>query len=229
MLVDLVPGQSTSALVRRSKTPERPGGMPPDDQPEEAKGAPARARKPALLDGNRKSERRERAPEIFHGARAAGATTERPCESQVPRLSAIIIAENEARNIGAGYGTGSIPMLLTRAVMRNADAPHFATANPHNQILVVAIQLGLIGTLTLLAMWIVHLRLFRGDGLISWIGSVAVVENMVGSLFNSHLGDFAQGWIHVFAVGILGGMTLRQAALVPAENVARGAAALDAR
>jgi O-antigen ligase len=125
----------------------------------------------------------------------------------------------------AGYGTGSIPMLLTRAVMRDADAAHFATVNPHNQILVVAIQLGLIGTLTLLAMWIVHLGLFRGDGLISWIGSVAVVENMVGSLFNSHLSDFAQGWIYVFAVGILGGMTLWQAA----ENVARGDAALDAR
>jgi O-antigen ligase len=127
----------------------------------------------------------------------------------------------------AGYGTGSIPMLLTRAVMRNANADHFATVNPHNQILVVAIQLGLIGTLTLLAMWIVHLRLFRGDGLISWIGSVAVVENMVGSLFNSHLSDFTQGWIYVFAVGVLGGTELRQAAPQPAEVASCGDAAID--
>jgi D-beta-D-heptose 7-phosphate kinase/D-beta-D-heptose 1-phosphate adenosyltransferase len=49
ILVDLVPGHSTTALVRRSKTPERAGGLPPHDEPEEAKRAPAKARKPALL------------------------------------------------------------------------------------------------------------------------------------------------------------------------------------
>jgi D-beta-D-heptose 7-phosphate kinase/D-beta-D-heptose 1-phosphate adenosyltransferase len=49
ILVDLVPGHSTTALVRRSKTPERAGGLPPDDEPEEVKRAPAKARKPALL------------------------------------------------------------------------------------------------------------------------------------------------------------------------------------
>jgi O-antigen ligase len=128
----------------------------------------------------------------------------------------------------AGYGTGSIPALLTPVLARDTDAAAFATVNPHNQILVVAIQLGLIGTLTLLGMWMVHLRLFRGDGLISWIGSVAVVQNMVGSLFNSHLSDFTQGWIYVFAVGMLGGMTLRQAAPQLAESVSCGDAAVDA-
>jgi D-beta-D-heptose 7-phosphate kinase/D-beta-D-heptose 1-phosphate adenosyltransferase len=49
ILVDLVPGHSTTALVRRSKTPERAGGLPPDDEPEEVKRAPAKARKSALL------------------------------------------------------------------------------------------------------------------------------------------------------------------------------------
>jgi O-antigen ligase len=87
---------------------------------------------------------------------------------------------------------------------------------------VVAIQLGLIGTIALLLMWISHLRLFRGGGLVPWIGLVAVVQNMVGSLFNSHLSDFTQGWIYVFAVGTLGGMALRQGAPGPARSVASG-------
>jgi O-antigen ligase len=127
----------------------------------------------------------------------------------------------------AGYGTGSIPMLLTPAAAPGTDAAAFATVNPHNQVLVVALQLGLIGTVMLLAMWIAHLALFRGGGLIAWIGLVAVVQNMVGSLFNSHLSDFTQGWIYVFAVGVLGGTALRQAAPQPAERASRGDAAID--
>jgi O-antigen ligase len=110
-----------------------------------------------------------------------------------------------------GSGTGSIPEQLADPVKPEPGVPYFGTVNPHNQILVVAIQLGLIGTITLLGLWIAHLLLFRGDGLISWMGLVAVVENMVGSLFNSHLSDFGQGWIYVFAVGVLGGTALRQA------------------
>jgi len=129
----------------------------------------------------------------------------------------------------AGHGTGSIPMLLMPGVERDTNADPFATVNPHNQIFVVAIQLGLIGTSALLAMWIAHLRLFRGDGLISWIGLVAVVENMVGSLLNSHLSDFTQGWIYVFAVGVLGGMALRQAAPQPEKRASAGDTAIEAR
>jgi O-antigen ligase len=120
-----------------------------------------------------------------------------------------------------GNGTGSIPEQLASTVSRETGVASFGTVNPHNEILVVAIQLGLIGTIALLVMWIAHLLLFRGDGLISWIGLVAVVQNIVGSLFNSHLGDFTQGWLYVFAVGALGGMALRQAAPRPAD---RGAA-----
>jgi O-antigen ligase len=129
----------------------------------------------------------------------------------------------------AGHGTGSIPMLLMPDVERDTNADPFATVNPHNQIFVVAIQLGLIGTSALLAMWIAHLRLFRGDGLISWIGLVAVVENMVGSLFNSHLSDFTQGWTYVFAIGVLGGMALRQAAPQPKKSASGGDTAIEAR
>jgi MFS family permease len=84
------------------------------------------------------------------------------------------------------------------------------TGNPHNQILAVAVQLGFIGTLTLIAMWIAHLALFREGTLVGWYGLTVVVSNIVGSLFNSHLFDFSQGWFYVFGVGVLGGVMLRR-------------------
>jgi O-antigen ligase len=39
---------------------------------------------------------------------------------------------------------------------------------------------------------------------------VVVVQNFVGSLFNSHLFDFVQGWVYVFGVGVAGGMALKR-------------------
>ena len=39
-----------------------------------------------------------------------------------------------------------------------------------------------------------------------------VVQNVVSSLFNSHLFDFTQGWAYVIGVGIAGGMVLRESA-----------------
>jgi O-antigen ligase len=74
---------------------------------------------------------------------------------------------------------------------------------------VAAIQIGLVGAAVLWAMWIAHLFLFRGSDLASWIGLVIVAQNIVGSLFNSHLADFVQGWTYVFGVGVAGGMVLR--------------------
>jgi len=61
--------------------------------------------------------------------------------------------------------------------------------------------------MVLYAMWFSHLVLFRGDDLAAWIGLVVVVQNLVSSLFNSHLFDFHEGWIYVLGVGIAGGMS----------------------
>jgi D-beta-D-heptose 7-phosphate kinase/D-beta-D-heptose 1-phosphate adenosyltransferase len=49
ILVDLVPGHSTTALVHRSAAPERPDVKPSAQPLEEAKRAPDKARKPALV------------------------------------------------------------------------------------------------------------------------------------------------------------------------------------
>ena len=74
-------------------------------------------------------------------------------------------------------------------------------ANPHNQTLNVAIQWGAIGIVVLYAMWLVHLLLFRGEGLATWIGLMVVVQNIFTSLFNSHMFDFNEGWMYVLGVG----------------------------
>jgi hypothetical protein len=73
----------------------------------------------------------------------------------------------------------------------------------------VAVQWGVIGVAVLYAMWLVHLLLFRGDGLAAWVGLLVVVQNISTSLFNSHLFDFHEGWMYVLGVGVAGGMVLR--------------------
>jgi O-antigen ligase len=107
-----------------------------------------------------------------------------------------------------GHGTGSIHALFEKAAAGQAGVAGLAAANPHNQTLAVAIQLGFVGVIVLWAMWIAHLLLFRGNGLAEWIGLVIVVQNIIGSLFNSHLFDFVQGWVYVVGVGVAGGAAL---------------------
>jgi O-antigen ligase len=120
-----------------------------------------------------------------------------------------------------GHGTGSIGEQFRNSALGHEGASSTLSENPHNQIFAVAIQLGLVGTVVLLAMWIAHLLLFvRGGDLTAWIGTIVVVENVVSSLFNSHLFDFTSGWLYVFGVGVAGGMVLRQhdAALASARS-----------
>lgn len=107
-----------------------------------------------------------------------------------------------------GHGTGSLREMLSRAALTEGKRP---TANPHNQSLIVGIQLGIAGVLLLVAMWAAHGALFlRGSGLVAWIGLAIVAQNFMGSLFNSHLFDFVQGWVYLFGVGIAGGVVLAQ-------------------
>ena len=86
------------------------------------------------------------------------------------------------------------------------------------------IQLGLAGTALLIAMWVAHLLLFRGGRPWAAIGLIVVAQNVVSSLFNSHLFDFTQGWIYVWGVGVLGGMMLRAHAVAPASGNERDTA-----
>lgn len=110
-----------------------------------------------------------------------------------------------------GHGTGTISEQFRRVATGDSGASAAVSANPHNQTLAVAIQLGLMGIAALFALWLAHLLLFRGEGFAAWLGLVIVVQNIVGSLFNSHLFDFTHGWGYVIGVGIAGGIVLRDA------------------
>ncbi len=118
-----------------------------------------------------------------------------------------------------GHGTGSIAEQFRLAAAGESGAAGTLTVNAHNQIFAVAIELGILGAVVLLAMWAAHLMLFRGAGLAAWIGTIVVLQNVVSSLFNSHLFDFSQGWLYVFGVGVAGGMMLRERDCGPAAAV----------
>jgi len=107
-----------------------------------------------------------------------------------------------------GHGTGTIPMLFRRDATPDTT-PALITTNPHSQILATATELGLVGAIALLAMWIAHLALFRAGTPVAWIGLLIVTYNIVSSLFNSHLFDFGQGWLYVLGVGVTGGAVQR--------------------
>ncbi|MGN1289374.1 MAG: O-antigen ligase family protein, partial [Bradyrhizobium sp.] len=109
-----------------------------------------------------------------------------------------------------GHGTGATRGLFERVATGGVNqASGEVIGNPHNQTLNVAVQLGIVGVAILYAMWLLHLLLFRGDGLVNWIGLLVVVQNISSSLFNSHIFDFHEGWMYVLGVGVAGGMALK--------------------
>ncbi|MHC2439248.1 O-antigen ligase [Bradyrhizobium sp. USDA 4451] len=109
-----------------------------------------------------------------------------------------------------GHGTGATRGLFERVATGGVrEASSEVIGNPHNQTLNVAVQWGIVGVAILYAMWLLHLVLFRGDGLVNWIGLLVVVQNISSSLFNSHIFDFHEGWMYVLGVGVAGGMALK--------------------
>ncbi len=120
-----------------------------------------------------------------------------------------------------GHGTGTIAEMFRRSSIGESGAAAIPTVNPHNQIFAVAIQLGLVGAVLLLAMWLAHYLLFRAPGFIAWVGTVVVVQNVISSLTSSHLFDFMHGWLYVIGVGVAGGTVLRRDATVPMAGAPR--------
>jgi O-antigen ligase len=107
-----------------------------------------------------------------------------------------------------GHGTGSIGRLFEQDAVGKSGLEAEVVNNPHNQTLSVAVQWGTVGIVLLYGLWLSHLMLFRGGGLAGWTGLLVVVQNVVSSLFNSHLFDFVEGWIYVLGVGVAGGMVI---------------------
>lgn len=108
-----------------------------------------------------------------------------------------------------GHGTGSTRSLFEKSASQQSGASGLVTANPHNQILAIAVQLGAVGVLALLAMWIAHASLFRVSGLAGAVLVIVLSQHLIGSLFNSHLFDFTHGWLYVIGIGVGAGFALR--------------------
>ena len=117
-----------------------------------------------------------------------------------------------------GHGTGSVLQLFEQDAIGRTAVSAEVIANPHNQTFSAAIQWGILGVGVLYALWIAHLRLFIERSLIAELGLVVVVQNIVGSIFNSHLFDFTEGWLYVLGVGLAGGMIARRASQSPASR-----------
>src|SRR5262245_34372934 len=109
-----------------------------------------------------------------------------------------------------GHGTGTIPQLFRRDATAETN-PFFIITNPHSQILAVALQLGLIGVVVLVAMWVAHLALFRDGTLVAWFGLVIVSLHVGAFPFNLDPVGFRQGWLYGHGRGLTGGMVLRGA------------------
>ncbi|MCK1722665.1 O-antigen ligase family protein [Bradyrhizobium sp. 141] len=156
-------------------------------------------------------------PQLRHTAERFGSDYTRYVERGEPS-SAGLRLEFWRKSLGffaqapiMGHGTGSTRGLFERVATPGGlyQASAEVIGNPHNQTLNVAVQWGVIGIAVLYAIWILHLLLFRGDGLVNWIGLLVVVQNVFTSLFNSHLFDFHEGWMYVIGVGVAGGMVIR--------------------
>jgi O-antigen ligase len=102
-----------------------------------------------------------------------------------------------------GHGTGSIAGLYRGLPQSKTfgDIP-----DPHNQFLHTTLQTGLVGGALLIAMWAAHLALFWGRGPLRAMGLAIVVQNILGSLFNSHLSTVTQGTLYCLGVGLVGAL-----------------------
>ena len=109
-----------------------------------------------------------------------------------------------------GHGTGSTRSLYQSLEAARPSPYGEAVPDPHNQFLALAIQVGLVGGALLLAMWATHFLLFAGRGVVGILGQAVVLQNLVGSLFNSHLSTVTQGTLYCLAVGLLGGLVNRR-------------------
>jgi O-antigen ligase len=92
----------------------------------------------------------------------------------------------------AGHGTGSIKPLYQSMEATKPSPYGQATPDPHNQTLHTVLQVGLIGGLLLWAMWIAHARLFLARDYASILGQAVVLQNVIGSFQQSHLGGDAR-------------------------------------
>jgi O-antigen ligase len=100
-----------------------------------------------------------------------------------------------------GAGTGAFPRALTeRAEGRKINAP-----NPHNEYLVIAMQIGLAGLALLVHLWWQQLRLAArlATPVETHLARGLVIAIATGCLFNSFLLDHTEGLLYAWFSGLL--------------------------
>jgi O-antigen ligase len=99
-----------------------------------------------------------------------------------------------------GTGTGS----FAQDYLTITQKKQFATQNPHNEYLNIAVQFGLLGFVILLGMFITHAwTSFRLPGMRQYLAQAVLVSIALGSLFNSWLMDVTQGCFYVIFTALL--------------------------
>jgi O-antigen ligase len=109
-----------------------------------------------------------------------------------------IIRENPLFGVGTGGFAGAYKKQIQ-------NSPMVATDNPHNQYLLTAVELGLVGLGALLIFfaiqWRTAARLLRGpDKMLAYALLLAIIT---GSLFNSLLTDHTETLFYIWGSGIL--------------------------
>ncbi len=98
-----------------------------------------------------------------------------------------------------GYGTGSIKDVYTA----NFAKKHLPlTANPHNQYIEIAFQLGIIGLALYLALLFFAYKNINNDPLISLMGKSTIIMFVIGSCINSWLLDLAPGFFFCYIAAL---------------------------
>ncbi|MBN3792927.1 O-antigen ligase family protein [Burkholderia sp. Ac-20353] len=113
-----------------------------------------------------------------------------------------------------GYGAGGLEFEFQKLTAGKTAAEGQLTSNPHNEYLLMAVQLGTVGVLLFINLIV---QIARGSRaldprsrhlLLAWLAIFAI-----GSLANSLLLDFAEGHLIVLLAGILLGCSERGAVL----------------
>jgi O-antigen ligase len=111
-----------------------------------------------------------------------------------------------------GTGTGSFSTVYKQLADKTGIHP---TTNPHNEFLMLGVQLGIFGIgLFAYLLWQLWQLSFRLTSTHKWMAQGVVVMMFVGCLVNSLLLDFTEGHVFAYLVGWLYA-NLSQATLSP--------------
>ncbi len=100
-----------------------------------------------------------------------------------------------------GSGVGSYETVHNALAQKNNSTP---TKNPHNEYLLQLVQLGLLGLSALLYLFYAVWR-YGSTQQYAFLAQGLVVTIMVGSLFNSLLRDFTEGFLFVYFAALVAG------------------------